>query len=338
MNEVGTYCFAIAAVWLVFFLVSFARDRRRLRLGFYLLMALIFVGFGLMLMLASVSRDAANIVAFGLVLLIPVFIFALAIFLISNGVTMLRREGRRPANLLSLLTGLALIGLIVFDIATVQTRLVPLELVGTTITAIFGYVAFLFTCYLLYSIVYGRIRPRRAVDFVVVLGSGLLGGRRVPPLLASRLDRGRRAFDAAIAKGREPMLITSGGQGPGEEVSESQAMTDYLVEHGVPRERILLEDKSRTTEENLAFSREIMLARLPKYRCVVVTNNFHVLRAALIAKKAKVNGQVIGSRTASYFWPSATIREFVAVFVDHWIINGGICALILISQVVAIIR
>jgi len=42
---------------------------------------------------------------------------------------------------------------------------------------------------------------------------------------------------------------------------------------------------------------------------------YHVLRAALIAKKAKVKGQVIGSRTASYFWPSATIREFVAVLV-----------------------
>lgn len=338
MSEVGTYCFGIAAVWLVFFLVSFARDRRRLRLGFYLLMALIFIGFGLMIMLAAVSRHAAGIVAFGLLLLIPVLILALAIFLICNGVTMLRREGRSLGNLLSLVTGLALIGLIVFDIATVRTQLVPLVLVGGTITGIFGYVAFLFTCYLLYSTVYGRIRPRRAVDFVIVLGSGLLGGHRVSPLLASRLDRGRNAFDAAIAKGREPMLITSGGQGPGEDLPESHAMADYLIEHGVPRDRILLEDRSRTTEENLRFSREIMLERLPNYRCVVVTNNYHVLRAALIAKKAKVKGQVIGSRTAFYFWPSATIREFVAVFVGHWIINGGICALIVFAQIFAVIR
>ncbi len=338
MNEIGTYCFAIAAVWMLFFLVSFARDRRRLRNGFYLLMTLIFIGFGLMIMLASVSRDAASTVAFGLVLLIPVFIFALAIFLIGNGVTVLRREGLRLANLLSLLTGVALIGLIVFDIVTLQTRLVPLELVGGTITGVFGYVAFLFTCYLLYSIVYGRIRPRGAVDFVVVLGSGLLGGRRVPPLLASRLDRGRAAFDTAVAKGRQPMLITSGGQGSGEGVPESHAMADYLVERGVPRDRILLEDRSRTTEQNLTFSREIMLARQPKYRCVVVTNNFHVLRAALVAKKTKVNGQVIGSRTAFYFWPSATIREFVAIFLDHWIVNGCICLLILLAQIYAVVR
>jgi uncharacterized SAM-binding protein YcdF (DUF218 family) len=338
VSEVGTYCFGIAAVWMLFFLVSFARDRRRLRLGFYLLMSLIFTGFGLMLMLAAVSRDAASFVALGLVLLIPVLILALAIFLICNGVTMLRREGRSPGNLLSLLTGLALIGLIVFDIATLRTRLVALEIVGGTITGIFGYVAFLFTCYLLYSIVYGRIRSRRAVDFVVVLGSGLLGGRRISRLLASRLDRGRKAFDAAIAKGRQPMLITSGGQGPDEQISESLAMADYLVDRGVPRDRILLEDQSSTTEENLSFSREIMLERLPTYRCVVVTNNYHVLRAALIAKKANVRGQVIGSPTAAYFWPSATIREFVAVFLDHWIINGGICVLIVLAQIFAVIR
>lgn len=338
MSEVGTYCFGIAALWMLFFLVSFARDRRRLRLGFYLLMALIFAGFGLELMLASVSRDAASLVAVGLVALIPVLIFALAVFLISNGITMLRKEGRRLANLLSLLTGLALIGLIVFDAATVQTRLVPLEIIGGTITGIFGYVAFLFTCFLLYAVVYGRIRPRRAVDFVVVLGAGLLGGNRVSRLLAGRLDRGHKAFNAAIAKGRSPMLITSGGQGPGEDLPESHAMADYLVEHGVPSDRILCEDQSRTTEENLRFSREIMLARLPKYRCVVVTNNYHVLRAALIAKKTEVNGQVIGSRTAAYFWPSATIREFVAIFLDHWIVNGGICALIVLAQVFAIIH
>ncbi|HJP73518.1 MAG TPA: YdcF family protein [Pseudonocardiaceae bacterium] len=339
MSEVGIYCFAIAAVWLLIFLVSFAVDRRKLRLGFYLLMALIFIGFGLVILLASVSRDAANLLAVGLILLLlPLFILALSVFLIGNGITMLRREGRRPANLLSLLTGLALIGVIVFDIVTAQLRLLPLEIIGGTITGISGYVAFLFTCYLLYSIVYGRIRPRRAVDFVVVLGSGLLGGTRVPPLLASRLDRGRTAFDAAIATGRDAMLITSGGQGPGEAVPESQAMADYLIDQGVPRDRILLEDKSHTTEENLAFSREIMITRLPKYRCVVVTNNFHALRAALVAKKAKVNGQVIGSRTASYFWPSATIREFAAVFLDHWIINGGICALILLAEIFALIR
>jgi uncharacterized SAM-binding protein YcdF (DUF218 family) len=69
----------------------------------------------------------------------------------------------------------------------------------------------------------------------------------------------------------------------------------------------------------------------------VVTNNFHVLRAALIARRAAVNGQVIGSPTAAYFWPSATIREFVAILAEHWVINLGICLLILASQVLSVL-
>jgi uncharacterized SAM-binding protein YcdF (DUF218 family) len=182
-------------------------------------------------------------------------------------------------------------------------------------------------------VVYGRLRSRRPVDFVVVLGSGLLGGKNVPPLLAGRLDRGRRLLDAETAKGHSPLLVTSGGQGPGEEVPEAHAMADYLVDRGVPRDRILLEDRSRTTRENLTYSAELMRERHPGYRCVVVTNNFHVMRAALIARKAKVDGQVVGAPTAWYFWPSATLREFAAILVDHRILNSAVCAVIIAASV-----
>jgi uncharacterized SAM-binding protein YcdF (DUF218 family) len=325
-------------VWLLFFLVGFAGDRRRLRNGVYLLMTLVFIGVGLLFTLASVSREAAGAVVLGLVLLIPLLILALSVFLISNGVTMIRREGRRPANLLSMAAGLGLIAVIVFDAVTINVRWLPLQVFRVTITDLLGYVAFLFTCYLLYSIVYGRVKPRRAVDFVVVLGTGLLGGARVSPLLASRLNRSRAAYHAAIRKGRDTMLITSGGQGPGEQLSEARAMADYLVEKGIPAERILLEEASTTTEENLAFSGNIMRERLPNYRCVVVTNNYHVMRTALLAKKVQLRGQVLGSPTAMYFWPSATIREFVAIFVEHRIINGGICLLIVLAEVFSAIR
>ena len=72
------------------------------------------------------------------------------------------------------------------------------------------------------------------------------------------------------------------------------------------------QDKSTTTLENLTFSRQIMLKDKPDYRCTIVTSNYHVLRAALYARRAKVNGQVLGAPTARYFWPNAFLREFVA--------------------------
>jgi len=110
-------------------------------------------------------------------------------------------------------------------------------------------------------------------------------------------------------------------------------MADYLVSRGVDRERVLLEDRSTTTWENLTFSKEIMVEQRPDYRCLVVTNNFHVLRAALLARKAKLNGQVVGSPTAWYYWPTATLREFVAILVEHWVVNTVIGLLIVLAAV-----
>ncbi|MGC7095188.1 YdcF family protein [Amycolatopsis lurida] len=327
--------FLVAAAFFLLFLVSFLRDRRKLRNGFYLFFALVFFAAGVLFLVASVSENAAAILLFSVLALIPLTVLALGVFLICNGVTMLRREGRRPANLLSLAAGIGIIAYVPVNFAVGQIGWKPLDVLAMTVNALLFYVSFLFVCFLLYSIVYGRIRSRRGVDFVVVLGAGLLGGNRVPPLLAGRLDRGRRAFDAARARGADPVLVTSGGQGPDEDLPESHAMAEYLVERGVPRDRILLEDRSRTTWENLVYSKELMTEHRPGHRCVVVTNNFHVLRAALLARKVKLNGQVIGSRTAGYFWPSATIREFIAIFVEHRAFNFTVCGLIVLSQVVS---
>ncbi len=73
--------------------------------------------------------------------------------------------------------------------------------------------------------------------------------------------------------------------------------------------------------ENLTFSHAVMRRVRPDHRCVVVTNNFHVLRAAVLARRCGVRGQVVGPRTPWYFWPNATIREFIALVVENWRVN-----------------
>ncbi|CAM03676.1 uncharacterized SAM-binding protein YcdF (DUF218 family) [Saccharopolyspora erythraea NRRL 2338] len=326
--------FGVAGVFLLLFLVSFLYDRRLVRNGVYLFLALVFLAGGLLLELSAVSRQAAAVVLLGVLLLLPLITLVLAGFLIVNGVTMMRREGKRPANLLSLAAGLGIIGIVAVKALANITRWLPLQVAVEAVSDVLAYVSLLFVCFLLYSFVYGRIRHRRDVDFIVVLGSGLIGSR-VPPLLAGRLDRARAAFEAEEAKGRRPVLVTSGGQGPGEDLPEARAMADYLIAQGVPEDRILVEDQSRSTEENLRFSKAIMRERRPDYRCLVVTNSFHVMRAARIARGEKVNAQVIGSRTARYFLPSATIREFVAVFLAHRVVNIGVCLFLVSTSVVS---
>lgn len=325
--------FGIAALFFLVFLVSFLRDRRKLRNGFYLFFVLVFVALGILVVVASLSKTAAALLLFAVLTLIPLSVLALGVFLIGNGVTMLRREGRRPATLLSLLAGIGIVVFIPFHLLVATIGWKPLTVTASVVNDLLAYLSFLFVCFLLYSVIYGRIRTRRGVDFIVVLGAGLLGGTRVPPLLASRLDRGRRVFDAERARGGDPVLITSGGQGPDEQVPESHAMADYLTARNVPRDRLLREDRSRTTWENLTFSEQLMREHKAAHRCVIVTNNFHVLRTALTARKARINGQVVGSPTARYFWPSATIREFVAVVFEHRILNVIVCTVLAASTI-----
>ncbi|MFD5228727.1 YdcF family protein [Streptomyces qaidamensis] len=325
--------FAPAAVFFLVFACSFLYDRRLVRNGVYLFFALLSLALALLYRLASASETATLFLLLTLWILLILLPFVLALFLIANGVTMVRREGRSLANLLSLTAGAGILLFITLKALANRTRWDRLDAPLDAVGFILGYVSLLFMCFLLYSFVYGRIRHRGAVDFIVVLGSGLIGGSRVPPLLASRLDRGRAVFDAERAKGRETMLLTSGGQGPDEDLPEARAMADYLIASGVPANRILVEDKSRTTQENLRFSKTLMQDRKRDYRALVVTNNFHVMRAAQIARKEKVEAQVIGAPTARYFWPSATIREFMAVFLSHRVLNVGICALLAIVGV-----
>ncbi|MFG2135093.1 YdcF family protein [Streptomyces sp. NPDC048751] len=262
------------------------------------------------------------------VLLCALGVLALAFFLIANGVAMVRKEGLRPANLLSGLVGLTTLGCVTLTLFADDTDSVPLQRTAGAVLLFACYVSYVFLSFLAYAFLYARLRIRHDVDFVIVLGSGLVGGSRVPPLLASRLERARAVYEAQAARGRPPVLITSGGQGRDEDVPEADAMAAYLVARGVPADHVAREDRSRTTEENLRFSEALMRERKQNYACVVVTNNFHVFRAALTARRTGVDAQVIGSPTASYFWPSATIREFAAIFLHYRTVNIGLCALL----------
>ncbi|MFD7640760.1 YdcF family protein [Kitasatospora sp. NPDC059795] len=327
--------YAPAVFFLLLAAVGVLRDRRRFSNAVYLGLALTFLAFALLVTLGKVDSVLAEVVLIVVVLAPALATLVLAGLLIANGFKMIRKEGRRVANLLSLLCGVAILAVVGLLVAAPQADSPALSAVARTALLLTCYLSFLFVCFIGYAYLYGRLMPRQDVDYVVVLGSGLLGGTRVPPLLASRLERGRALYERQAANGRPPLLIASGGQGPDEQLPESHAMAAYLTERGFPADRIVLEDRSRTTEENLRFSRELMSAADPDYSCVVVTNNFHAFRAALLARRQGVNGQVAGSPTAAYFWPSATIREFVAVLVAYKWINVTVCGLLTLVSVAA---
>ncbi|MET8698704.1 YdcF family protein [Kitasatospora sp. NPDC058032] len=327
--------YAPAALFFLLCGIGVLRDRRRFSNAVLLGIAVSLLALALIAELRRAPSLVAELAVALIALLPTVGTIALVWFLLSNGLTMIRKEGRRPANLLSLLAGLGILGLIGLFIVALLTKSPSIGILAATALLVVGYVSFLFVCFVGYAFLYQLHRPRGDVDFVVVLGSGLIGGERVPPLLASRLERGRDLYEKQAARGNPPVLITSGGQGPDEKLPESHAMANYLTERGFPAERLEREDRSRTTEENLLFSKVIMEQAKADYRAVVVTNNFHAFRAALTARKTGVTGQVCGSPTARYYWPSATIREFAAVFLSHKVINLGICGFVAVCGLVA---
>ncbi|MGY0021570.1 YdcF family protein [Streptomyces sp. YJ-C3] len=307
------------------------RERRRVSNAVLLGLTLAFAAAALFLQLMSERPQLANDMMIALLVLAALGVITLAWFLLANGITMVRKEGRSPANLLSLGAGIALVALLALLVTALVLHTRTLVVVAATAVVLAGHVAFLFVCFLLYATLYERLRIRRRADYVVVLGSGLIDGRTVPPLLASRLDRARKEHARVSRRGRQPVLITSGGQGPDEHLPESHAMADYLIAQGFPADLIEREDRSTTTEENLTFSNALMRKANPEYRCVIVTNNYHVFRAAVTARRSGVRGHVVGAPTASYFWPSAMIREFVAILLTYRRTNAALFLLLLLG-------
>ncbi|WP_232832780.1 YdcF family protein [Curtobacterium sp. YC1] len=320
-----------ALLFLVLYLVGRRRDPRMLRNGVFLTAALLF-GLATVAALLTAVVPGFGVLVAVVLLLVPLAVVVLGVALIANGFQMLRAEGRSLGNLLSLAAGVAVFVLPAVAIALFVSgsgtgfTLWDGTRIALAVLLVFvcGYFALSLLAFAVYSVVYGRTRHGVVPDAIVVLGSGLVHGE-VPPLLRSRLDRALTVYRAERDAGRRPLLIPSGGQGDDEPRPEGTAMAEYLVANGADPDDVAPETASRNTRENLRLSRDVQTAAGRDGQIVVVTNNYHVLRAATLARRLDLPAQVVGARTAAYYVPSAFLREFVAVVVEHRWLNVLAC-------------
>lgn len=160
-------------------------------------------------------------------------------------------------------------------------------------------------------ILFNSAEPADGADALIVLGGGIRG--RTPTLsLKYRLDAAMEYLD------RNPgtLAIVSGGRGADEEVSEAEVMRDYLAARGVPEDRIVMEDRSSSTEENFRFSKAIIDERIGKDAAVVfATNRFHVFRSELVAKREGLAAEGIPAHGVWYITPNDYMRECVAIVI-----------------------
>lgn len=145
----------------------------------------------------------------------------------------------------------------------------------------FGMAAVAFLFIEINVVTYMNMKPKENLDYVIVLGAGLNGTQPTRPLQL----RIQKAYNY-MKNNPNTRLIASGGQGSDEIVSEASVIAGVLIEMGIEEDRIILEDQSRDTNENIRNSYELIYREFgteTKPEVGVVTNGFHIYRTRLIA-------------------------------------------------------
>lgn len=143
-------------------------------------------------------------------------------------------------------------------------------------------------------------------DYIVVLGAAIKEDKP-STALRYRLDEAYEQYK----KHPSATIICSGGKAENDKYSEAEVMRNYLVDLGVSKDNILLEDNSYTTYENLKNSYELVDDKDASF--LIVTNNFHSFRAKLIADKIGMNAYSSPSQKIFGGFTSSYIREYFSI-------------------------
>ncbi len=122
-------------------------------------------------------------------------------------------------------------------------------------------------------------------------------------MLKQRCDRAKIYLD----ENPDAICILSGGKGTDKRISEAQAMFNYITEKGVSPERLIKEEKSTTTVENMIFSKELLNNYNGSNEAVIITSSFHQFRSQILAKRYGIKPY----RLYSHISPSSVIKNYL---------------------------
>ena len=154
----------------------------------------------------------------------------------------------------------------------------------------------------------GFAAPVQGLDYIVVLGAKV-NGTQPSGALRNRIHVAAQY----LQQNPDTIAVLSGGQGSDEQLSEAQCMYENMLALGVDPGRLILEDQSSDTSENLVFSRKL----IPEGASVgLVTNNFHIFRSLRLAKGLGWEVSGIPVFTTAISFPHYMMREFIGVMYD----------------------
>ncbi|HAM29829.1 MAG TPA: hypothetical protein DCP49_00190 [Erysipelotrichaceae bacterium] len=251
----------------------------------------------------------AILALFGLLL----FPFLVILTFFVEGIQVIVKEGASWTNFLSLAFAL---GLIVYMIGFPLLAGGSASSAALALYAVVGLAVLYMLCVLtvfcfsaLLNLIH--VRKRHDLDYIVVLGSGIMQDR-ITLLLAARINKGIELLKANPCA----TLILSGGQGSGESIPEGEAMYEYCLQQGVDALRMKKETASKNTEQNLLYSYDLI--KDPDAKIALVTTRYHVFRALVLARRLGIRCIGYGSRTKWYFTLNALLREFAGYLSLTW--------------------
>lgn len=149
---------------------------------------------------------------------------------------------------------------------------------------------------------------------VVVLGCKAFG-YNPSNMLWKRLEAAKKYLE----DNPEAVCVLSGGQGSDETVSEAECMRAWLVKRGIDESRLYLEDRSTSTDENMAFTRELIEREGLNQSIVIITNEFHEYRAGLYAAEQGFDYGAYSAPSAFGLGPIYYVRELYGILHKWWL-------------------
>lgn len=247
---------------------------------------------------------------YGMIIFSWIFLVACILSLLYFGIIMVYTKLQASFGGFFLLigTGSILLSGIYKYLAKNKCKYNPIIEKSTLLILFLGVLIFLV---ILFTILYyGKSTHEKNADYLVVLGARI-NGNRITKSLRYRLEAALHYMN----ENPNSIAIVSGGRGEGENITEAQAMKEYLIRHGIDDKNILMEDRSTDTNENICFSKKII--QDTNKTVIIISNSFHLYRALHIAKKQgfyKVKG--IGAPSDRVLVFSYYIREVIAVLKD----------------------
>ncbi len=297
--------------------------------------------------LSSTIDDTINSTGAFSIILFPLALITSILVTISN-ILLIKKEGKSWRNLLGLFLGIficvfTLLPDFVYRILLTShtVNIYNLNSAGPYIYNFAEALVYLtityIECILISTIIIAIKAANRKIehnkDYMIILGCQIKKDGTLTPLLKGRVDKAIEFRNEQLKETNKDLIfIPSGGQGSNEIISEAEAMKNYLIEQGIPKKNILIDDKSKNTYENISFSNKLINKKNAKV--AFSTNKYHVFRAGLIATNQNLYLEGIGSKTKIYFWVNAFIREFIGTLYSekkkHFIIFGLIIVVLII--------